>query len=294
MAMREGGTLKTYFDKYWKIFNEIDGDLDDVAIRTFKVGLPTEHDLRKPLTKKPVRSEPMHQVLEKIQNEPYFKWPNKLVKEGRLKQFLYWPNGQGDHSGSVNQGNNASRPPLGMINVIFIAPGRTDSHSSRVMLMARTLAEESSSEPKRIKGNVPPILGFSEEDKIGTIQPHDDALVVTLRIGGYDVKRGLNLKLEDLTAYDSPLISFEGKAVIPKGQIRLLVQSGPKVVDVDFIVIDAYSSYTAIVARPWLHALGAVSSTLHVKVKFPSRDQIKELIGSQFVARQCMAVAILH
>ena len=34
-------------------------------------------------------------------------------------------------------------------------------------------------------------LGFSDEDKAGTIQPHDDALVVTLRIGGYDVRRVL-------------------------------------------------------------------------------------------------------
>ena len=46
MSMREGETLKTYSDKYWEIFNEIDGDFDNVAIRTFKVGLPTEHGLR--------------------------------------------------------------------------------------------------------------------------------------------------------------------------------------------------------------------------------------------------------
>ena len=38
------------------LFNEIDGDFDDVAISTFKVGLPTEHSLRKPLTRKPVTS----------------------------------------------------------------------------------------------------------------------------------------------------------------------------------------------------------------------------------------------
>ena len=38
------------------MFNEIEGDFDDVAIRTFKVSLPAEHDLRKSLTKKPVRS----------------------------------------------------------------------------------------------------------------------------------------------------------------------------------------------------------------------------------------------
>ena len=48
--------MKTYLDRYWEMFNEINGDFDDMAIRTFKVSLPTEHDLRKSLTKKPVRS----------------------------------------------------------------------------------------------------------------------------------------------------------------------------------------------------------------------------------------------
>ena len=38
------------------MFNEIDRDFDNVAIRTFKVSLPPEHDFRKSLTKKPVRS----------------------------------------------------------------------------------------------------------------------------------------------------------------------------------------------------------------------------------------------
>ena len=70
--------------------------------------------------------------------------------------------------------------------------------------------------------------------------------------------------------YSSPLVSFEGKIVIPKGQVRLLVQTGSEVVEVDFIVVDTYSPYTTIVVRPWLHTLGAVSSTLHQKVKYPS------------------------
>ena len=51
-----GETLKTYSNRYWEMFNKIDGNFDDVAIRTFKVGLSTKHDLRKSLTKKPVRS----------------------------------------------------------------------------------------------------------------------------------------------------------------------------------------------------------------------------------------------
>ena len=51
-----GETLKAYSDRYWEMFNEINGDYDDVAISTFKAGLPAEHDLRKSLTGKPVTS----------------------------------------------------------------------------------------------------------------------------------------------------------------------------------------------------------------------------------------------
>ena len=65
-------------------------------------------------------------------------------------------------------------------------------------------------------------------------------------------------------------MSFQGKTITPMGQIRLPIQIGSDVVEVDFIVVDAYSPYTAIVARPWLYTLWAVSSTLHQKVKYTS------------------------
>ena len=95
--------------------------------------------------------------------------------------------------------------------------------------MAWLLAEDANPGLKRARVDIQPVLGFSDEDKIRTIQPHDDALVVTLRIGGYDVKRvlvdqgngdeimypdlykWLNLRPGDLTDYDSPLVSFDGK-----------------------------------------------------------------------------------
>ena len=104
--------------------------------------------------------------------------------------------------------------------------------------MARLSAEDKERESKSSKKGSSLILGFSDEEKRGTIQPHDDALMVTLRIGGFNVRRvlvdlgsvvevmypdlykGLNLRPEDLTAYDSSLISFERKTVVPKGQIR--------------------------------------------------------------------------
>ena len=259
----------------------------------------------------------MHQVLKKIKNEPFFKRPNKmmgypekpnhnlycqyyqdhghttedcrslwdhldqLIQEGKLKQLLHHSSGLGSQANSESQRDIPSRLPLGTINVIFAAPSRTRSCPSRIMSVARLSSGDTNQDPNRARAELLLVMGFSDEDKIGTIQTHDDALVITLQIEGYDMKRvmvdqgsaakimypnlykGLNLKAEDLTPYSSPLVSFEGKIIIPKGQVRLPVQTGSEVVEVDFIVVDAYSPYTAIVARPWLYTLGAVSSTLH-------------------------------
>ena len=123
-------------------------------------------------------------------------------------------------------------------------------------------------------------------------------MVITIKIGGYDVKRvlvdqgskaeimyldlyeGLNLKPEDLERYDSPLIGFDGRMMVPQGMIRLPVQARDEEVQVNFIVVEAYSPYTAILTKPWLHAIGVVSSTLHLKVKFPTHKRVGELVGS--------------
>ena len=59
-------------------------------------------------------------------------------------------------------------------------------------------------------------------------------------------------------------------------------------------MVDVYSPYMASVARPWLHALGVVSFTLHQKVKYLVGGQIEEIVGSQYTVRQCLVAAILH
>ena len=154
---------------------------------------------------------------------------------------MYRPNEQGDQAGLRAQGNASSRLLLGTINVIFAAFGTTGFHPFRVMSVSRPPIENSNSELKRARVEIRLALSFSDEEKVGTIQPHNDALVVTLRIGGYDVKRvlvdqgssaeimypdlyeGLKLKPKDLAHYNSPLVGFDGKVVIPRGQIRLPV-----------------------------------------------------------------------
>ncbi|XP_075633895.1 uncharacterized protein LOC142606427 [Castanea sativa] len=417
MSMREGETLKTYSDRYWEMYNEIDGDVENVAVRTFKVGLPTEHGLRKSLTMKvaidmrqlmdridkykrveedqvqskgkmkgylerkdlrvggfqgirPKRDfpshprtaetplinslfkDPVHHILEKIRHEPYFRPPNKmsgdasmrnqnlhchyhqdkghttedcrtlhdhlnqLIKAGKINHLLAKPNGKGGQQGTRKYWGQAPQPSLGTINVILAQPRGEFGKPSRVMTVQNScgneVMEESNQANKRMKCSATPVLGFSDKDKEGTYQPHDDSLVVTVRIGGYDVRQvlvddgsgaeimyldlfnGLKLRNEDLEKYDHPLVGFDGKQVIPRGMIELPVQVEGSKVQVNFIVVMAYSPYTAILARPWLHAMEAVSSTLHVMVKYPIRGSVGVLHGSQMVARQCLTSATIR
>ena len=160
---------------------------------------------------------------------------DQLIQEGKLKQLLHHSSGQGNQTGLAFRGDASSRFSLGTINIIFAAAGRIGSCPFKMMSVSCCPDEGSSSIPKRVKMGIPLVLGFSDEDKLGIVQPHDDALVVTLRIGGYDVKRvmidqgstaeimypdlfkGLNLNPENLIAYNYPLVSFEGRMVIPKG-----------------------------------------------------------------------------
>ena len=73
--------------------------------------------------------------------------------------------------------------------------------------------------------------------------------------------------------------------VILEGQISLPVNMEGKEVMVTFIVVFSFSLYTAILGRPWIHAMGAVSSTFHVKVKFRIEQGIAIVRGSQQMAR---------
>ena len=93
-------------------------------------------------------------------------------------------------------------------------------------------------------------------------------MVIAARISGFLVKRvmidqgsganvmysdlfkGHGLKNQDLAKYDSLLVSFDGKVVIPQGQISLPISMEDKKVIVTFIVVNSFSSYMAILGRP--------------------------------------------
>ena len=152
-----------------------------------------------------VFQEPVHRVLEKIKNEPYFRWPNKmarestrrnqnfycqyhqdhghttedcrnlwnhldqLVREGKLKHLLHHSSSHQGQTHQEPQRDTALRPPVGTINVVLAMLGRTGTRPSRVLSVAQLPAEESQPKPKRARRNFHPVLSFLEEDMIGTI-----------------------------------------------------------------------------------------------------------------------------
>lgn len=67
-----------------------------------------------------------------------------------------------------------------------------------------------------------------------------------------------------------------------------------KEVMISFIVVNAFSPYMEILGWLWIHAMGAVPSTLHIKVKFPTEDGIAVVRGDQQVAQQCLVIVINH
>ena len=195
------------------------------------------------------------------------------MKAGHLKEFMVEPGNRGPGLGAQQRGNPVP-PPLGIIKVIHAMSGSKNVVRTRLSTVA-SAGDFSEDQPptKRTKGRLEPIA-FDDEDLVGMIQPHDDALVIAARISGFLVKRvminqgsgadvmypdlfkGLGLKNQDLAKYDSPLISFGGRVEIPQGQISLPISMEDKEVMATFIVVNSFSLYTGILGRPWIHAMG--------------------------------------
>ena len=152
-------------------------------------------------------------------------------------------------------------------------------------------------------------MSFNEADARGVKQPHNDPLVIMLNIEGFNTKRILvdngsstviiylpafqQLKLEPkrLRLFESPLVSFSGDRVYPRGIVTLTVtvgtQSRQLTRQLDFLVVDCPSSYNVIIERPTLNRWKAVTSTYCLKVKFPTNNRVNKVRGDQILAREC-------
>ena len=139
--------------------------------------------------------------------------------------------------------------------------------------------------------------------------PHDDALIVSVRVRDYNVHRVLvdNGNSADILYYPTfqqmgfdrarliptttLLVGFGGKKVFPLGAVTLSVTVGNYLQqitrDVTFLVVDYSSAYNGILERPTLNSWKAATSTYHLMIKFPTEYGIGELRGDQVAAREC-------
>ena len=100
----------------------------------------------------------------------------------------------------------------------------------------------------------------------------------------------LKLDPRRLRSFNSPLVSFSGDMVYPRGIVTLTVMVGTSPVQLtrqlDFLVVDCPSSYNAIIGRPTLNKWKVATSTYCLKVKFPTDNGICKVKGDQVLARE--------
>ena len=87
------------------------------------------------------------------------------------------------------------------------------------------------------------------------------------------------------------LSGFNGSSTTSLGDVTLLVQAGPVILNVLFFVVEDLSPFNAILGRTWLHGMKAIPSTYHQMVSFITQDGQIDLYGSQLNARQCYQIA---
>ncbi|XP_070054158.1 uncharacterized protein [Nicotiana tomentosiformis] len=152
-------------------------------------------------------------------------------------------------------------------------------------------------------------ITFTEEDADGLLLPHNDALVISLNVLDFKIKRvlvdpGTSVNIiqwrvlgqAKLTGSIIPatklLAGFNLTSVTTRGDILLLTNAEEVMKTTLFEVVDGYMGYTIILGRPWLHETKVVPSTYHQLLKFPTPGGIKQIRGDQPAAREMNAISV--
>ena len=227
-----------------------------------------------------------------------------LIKQGKLQRFVRKERAdQPLQEQNPRRDNERPRPPIGDIRMIVGGMAVTGlSKKARKTYLRMVQNVQLTGVVPRVAQRESPTIRFSEEDARRLHHPHDDALVVSIRIEDYNMHRVLidNGSLADILYYpalqqmginrerlvptNAPLVGFGGTRVLPLGAVTLSVMVGdyPQQItkNVTFLVVDCSSAYNAILGRPTLNSWKAVTSTYHLMIKFPTDYGVGELRGS--------------
>ncbi|CAA0821501.1 Unknown protein, partial [Striga hermonthica] len=253
----------------------------------------------------------------------------RLIRAGYLKEFVYHDRVKGkgrrrcredseersdrDEEGDGrdgrgkkprrdgDKGGHGGETPMKKGTIYMISGGPTDGDSNRAR-KEHARAVKRKREEVGITARML-VISFKAEDAEGVVLPHNDALVITAEVAGFDVKRvfidtgssvdvmfydcfvqinkELNMELKPVA---TTLYGFNGGEVMPMGEVSLPVALGSgelrKVRMVRFVVVGAESSYNIIMGRTSLNAFQAVVSTYHMTIKYPVDYEFLEAIIS--------------
>ncbi|GFZ17254.1 hypothetical protein Acr_26g0005240 [Actinidia rufa] len=261
----------------------------------------------------PPLNAPVAQVLSEIKHEEFVKWPEKIKtdpqKRNRNKYYeFHWDHGHNTEDCFQLKEQIADLIKRGYLRKYVTdrpPPNSLERRKRHARSAFRLVEEEIYNLSSPCVGDQPPIT-FSSDDLRGLHLPHDDALVVSAVIANFNVQRILidsgsstdilfisafekiKIVLDKLHPFHTPLIGFGGNTTQPLGWINLPITLGTEphqtTIWQDFIVVDCPSPYNAILGRPTLRGIKAITSTYHLKMKFPTLTGIGEVKGDQKMA----------
>ena len=245
----------------------------------------------------------------------------KLVSAGHLNQYIDADlSDKKEPSQIVRPSHSSGVPSAGVIHVIHnplystVSSGSYRSRMQKATHLRKSFSIIDSAYPAPMytvnRGSMEQVILFSDNDLKDVQLPDNDPLVITLRIENFNVQRvlidqgsfaevmyqdlymKLSLGKAELYSFTSPIYGFSGKPTVPLGKTILPVLAGPINLQTEFILVKTSSPYNAIMGRDWLHRMRAIPSTLHQKLRFPTKDGIMELNGDQVTAKQCVLATV--
>ncbi|XP_070054258.1 uncharacterized protein [Nicotiana tomentosiformis] len=225
-----------------------------------------------------------------------------LLKNCHLREFL---SDRAKNNNSRNRDNTESskageETPCQMINMIFVG-----NEINGVTFSAEKKTKVSITHSKRLREDD---ITFTEEDADGLLLPYNDALVISLNVLDFKIKRVLvdpgssaniiqwrvleQAKLtESIISTTKLLARFNLASVTTRGDILLLTNAEGVMKTTLFEVVDVDMGYNIILGRPWIHEMKVVPSMYHQLPKFPTPEEIKQIRGDQPAAREMNAIS---
>uniref|UniRef100_A0A2N9FKP4 Reverse transcriptase domain-containing protein n=1 Tax=Fagus sylvatica TaxID=28930 RepID=A0A2N9FKP4_FAGSY len=279
LTMKPGETLKLYSGRYWETYNEIDRCGEDLAIRQLRFGLPQGCRIRQSLTNKPPLSmvdlmsrikqhgdtpgqaartheeesyeavnttfkEPIFRILPQIKDKLYFIWPPKMGGDPATRESKpYYAYHKERCISQKTVGPTRGSWKTWIIEVIHshtkAADLRSEARMAAHMQKVFQLSRETQPMPNCLQKEVTEEITFTNQDLEGVQLPHSDALVVTMRVGNFNIKRilidsgssaeimyeplfrELGLGESDLDRRADPLYRFSIESVMPAGRVTI-------------------------------------------------------------------------